>query len=139
MSDQKTELKRRIQTMLWRMAEKMMDGDTGRVIAHGADAVADIGQGRPRPGAWWHWIGNLWLMTTRNEDLSAKEIRNQIRELSRDARAVVLETSESIDWATSSVAKPRASASTLTASSTTQTNFGLMSSIRTRSLPNGRS
>jgi hypothetical protein len=44
MSDQKTELKRRIQTMLWRMAEKMMDGDTGRVIAHGADAVADMVQ-----------------------------------------------------------------------------------------------
>jgi hypothetical protein len=42
MSDQKTELKRRIQTMLGRMAEKMMDGDTGRVIAHGADAVADM-------------------------------------------------------------------------------------------------
>jgi hypothetical protein len=42
MSDQKTELKRRIQTMLSRMAEKMVDGDAGRVIAHGADAVADM-------------------------------------------------------------------------------------------------
>jgi hypothetical protein len=52
-------------------------------------------------GAWWHWISNMWLMTTKNEDISAAQIRDQIKGLSPKARVVVFEFPEDITWATS--------------------------------------
>jgi hypothetical protein len=52
-------------------------------------------------GAWWHWIGNLWLLTTHDENISAKEIRKKIRRINHYARVIVLETPESLDWAAS--------------------------------------
>jgi hypothetical protein len=52
-------------------------------------------------GAWWHWIGNLWLMTTKSEAISAEQIRNKIQEIKPTARVVVLEFPEDITWAAS--------------------------------------
>jgi hypothetical protein len=52
-------------------------------------------------GSWWHWIGNLWLMTTTDEEISAAEIRDFIFTLSPNARVVVFEFQEDIAWAAS--------------------------------------
>ncbi len=49
-------------------------------------------------GAWWHWIDNIWLLTTSDEDVSTAKIRDQIKQISRSARALVMEVAD-IDWA----------------------------------------
>ena len=51
-------------------------------------------------GPWWHWIDNLWLLTTKREDVTAKDIRDHARELASSARVVVIEFPEDITWAT---------------------------------------
>lgn len=51
-------------------------------------------------GAWWHWIENLWLLTTTREtSLDAAEIREFINNLNPTARIVVFEFPEDITWA----------------------------------------
>jgi hypothetical protein len=50
--------------------------------------------------SWWHWIDNIWLMTTRDEAISAGRIRDDIRRLSPKARIMVLEVGHN-SWATS--------------------------------------
>jgi uncharacterized protein YbaA (DUF1428 family) len=55
-------------------------------------------------GAWWHWIGNMWLLTTGEDDISAEKISNFALEVNAKARVVVFEFPEDIDWATSSSA-----------------------------------
>jgi hypothetical protein len=52
-------------------------------------------------GAWWHWIDNLWLMTTANESASATDIRDAIQKIKPTARVVVFEFPEDITWASS--------------------------------------
>ena|SRR5258707_919884 len=52
-------------------------------------------------GAWWHWIGNMWLLTTKDEDISIAQIRDRIREINPTARVVVFETTQSLDWTAS--------------------------------------
>ena len=47
---------------------------------------------------WWHWISNLWLLTSRSEETSAKKIRDQIGELSDHRHNLVIEIPEDIDW-----------------------------------------
>lgn len=53
-------------------------------------------------GPWWHWINNLWLMTTTDDDITAAQIRNKILNINQAARIVVFEFPEDITWATSS-------------------------------------
>ncbi|TGS13735.1 hypothetical protein EN852_014885 [Mesorhizobium sp. M2E.F.Ca.ET.209.01.1.1] len=53
-------------------------------------------------GAWWHWIENLWLLTTKKDNVSAKEIRDKVRAINPTARVVVFEFPEDITWAASS-------------------------------------
>ena len=51
-------------------------------------------------GAWWHWIENLWLLTTAREtSLDVSEIRGFISNLNPTARIVVFEFPEDITWA----------------------------------------
>ena len=52
-------------------------------------------------GAWWHWINNLWLLTTKDEDITTAKIRNRILKIDPDARVIVFEFAEDIDWAAS--------------------------------------
>lgn len=53
-------------------------------------------------GAWWHWIENLWLLTTKNETITAEQIRDKIQSINGNARVVVFEFPEDITWAASS-------------------------------------
>jgi len=52
-------------------------------------------------GAWWHWINNLWLLSTTSDDegLSVEQIRDQITKINRKARSIVFEFPEDITWA----------------------------------------
>lgn len=52
-------------------------------------------------GAWWHWIDNLWLLTTKRADVTATDIRDYALELNPAARVVVLEFPEDVTWAAS--------------------------------------
>lgn len=52
-------------------------------------------------GAWWHWINNLWLMTTTSKDARASEIRDRLLEINPKARVVVFEFPEDVTWAAS--------------------------------------
>jgi hypothetical protein len=58
--------------------------------------IADYG------GLWWHWIGNMWLMTTDNDEVSAAKICDFVLGLKGYARVVVFEVPEDADWAASS-------------------------------------
>ena len=45
---------------------------------------------------WWHWIDELWLLsTTGNKD--STEIRDKIIEIAQDSNAIVLEI-EPVTW-----------------------------------------
>ncbi len=52
-------------------------------------------------GAWWHWIDNFWLMTTKSQTVSAEQIRDKIQEIKPTVRVVVFEFPEDITWAAS--------------------------------------
>jgi hypothetical protein len=52
-------------------------------------------------GAWWHWIKNLWLLTTNDDDVSADKVRDEILRLNPTARTIVMEFPEDITWAAS--------------------------------------
>lgn len=54
-------------------------------------------------GAWWHWIANLWLLATNDENVSAGEIRDEIKAIAgaSNIRTLVFEFPEDIDWASS--------------------------------------
>jgi hypothetical protein len=56
-----------------------------------------------RQGAWWNWIGNMWLMITDKEETSVTAIRDFIYELNPRARIIVFEIPEDITWAATSV------------------------------------
>jgi hypothetical protein len=53
-------------------------------------------------GAWWHWIDNFWLLsiTSGDENISVSLIRERIKEINYDTRAIVFEFPEDISWAT---------------------------------------
>lgn len=53
-------------------------------------------------GAWWHWIDNAWLVTSKDKKIRAENIRDRILDLNPKARIAVFEFPEDIDWATSS-------------------------------------
>jgi hypothetical protein len=58
-------------------------------------------------GSWWHWVGNFWLITTKDNDLSAEQIRDKILEINPTARVVVFEFPEDITWAASASTNAR--------------------------------
>jgi hypothetical protein len=47
---------------------------------------------------WWHWINNVWLLTTNDEAVSTEEIRRHIQSLNSNARCLVFEFPEDITW-----------------------------------------
>ena len=53
-------------------------------------------------GAWWHWIDNFWLLsiTSDDETISVRSIRDSIKEINKNTRAIVFEFPEDISWAT---------------------------------------
>lgn len=71
----------------------------------GVDALDDEQEAKFRAfldekkGAWWHWIENLWLLTTKDPTITAAEIRDNISKLSPTARVLVFEFPEDITWA----------------------------------------
>ncbi|WP_025267084.1 hypothetical protein [Bibersteinia trehalosi] len=49
---------------------------------------------------YWHWIGNVWLITV-NEEWTSKKLRDEIKQfISNDGLLVVLNSSHSQGWAT---------------------------------------
>ena len=51
-----------------------------------------------RDFGWWHWVSNVWLLTVHNEQLSAVEIRDELRKITRDKVTMVIEVN-SVTWA----------------------------------------
>lgn len=43
---------------------------------------------------WWHWLPDTWLITTEDDDLTAKGIRDGVKRLAPRARCLVLELRE---------------------------------------------
>jgi hypothetical protein len=40
--------------------------------------------------AWWHWLPNFWLFSTKDETVTAEMIRDKFFEIAPTARCVVL-------------------------------------------------
>lgn len=38
--------------------------------------------------AWWHWIDNLWLIVTHDEDITALSIRNDLDAITKNHKVV---------------------------------------------------
>jgi hypothetical protein len=53
-------------------------------------------------GSWRHWVDNFWLLsiTSGDEIISVGLIRDRIKEINYDTRAIVFEFPEDISWAT---------------------------------------
>jgi hypothetical protein len=74
----------------------------------GADSLDAEREGKLRDylqkkGDWWHWIGDMWLLTTNDQEITVADINNHIVNLKPDIRTVVFEFPEDITWATSGV------------------------------------
>lgn len=48
---------------------------------------------------WWHWVSNVWLLTTYNKRITAGELRDKFRDISGNKTVVVLEV-QAVTWAT---------------------------------------
>ena len=49
---------------------------------------------------YWHWLSNLWLITTTSEEFSAKWLRSKLREIYPNIHLMVFEISKEGDtWA----------------------------------------
>ena len=48
---------------------------------------------------WWHWVSNVWLLTTHNPQIKAKHIRDAAKKIAVNKVVTVLEV-ESVTWAT---------------------------------------
>jgi hypothetical protein len=42
-------------------------------------------------GTWWHWLSNVWLLTTNRSDIDRKTIIDTIHEIDKHANAMILE------------------------------------------------
>lgn len=54
---------------------------------------------KERRVAWWHWIKGMWLVVDRRDSLSAKEIRDKLKEISHGGRSLVMEVGDGSAWA----------------------------------------
>lgn len=54
-----------------------------------------------RYGPWWHWIKNVWLLSSEDQGLRTEQILDKVLSLNPEARAVVFEFPEDVDWSTS--------------------------------------
>lgn len=55
---------------------------------------------KERKFKYWHWLSNLWLVTTRDETVTAAIIRNEVRQVYEKEHMLVIEISNSGDtWA----------------------------------------
>ena len=48
---------------------------------------------------WWHWIGNLWLLTTDDKQITVVAIRDKLTKITNGGRVIVIEVSSTY-WAT---------------------------------------
>ncbi|EQA13940.1 hypothetical protein Q7267_10665 [Glaesserella parasuis] len=48
--------------------------------------------------AYWHWVGNVWLLTTSREDDTTNSIRNEMMSIVNRGSIVVLDVSQSSGW-----------------------------------------
>ncbi len=48
--------------------------------------------------AYWHWIGNAWLLTTSRDTDTVTSIRDELMEIVKRGVIVVLNVSESSGW-----------------------------------------
>ncbi|ENG7518036.1 hypothetical protein ABVD55_001181 [Vibrio harveyi] len=47
---------------------------------------------------WWHWIENVWLITSNRDDINATDIHDKIDKSPVNVRVLVIEIDRSKDW-----------------------------------------
>lgn len=47
---------------------------------------------------WWHWVSNVWLLTTHDKQMSARKIRDKLTQITGKKTTMVLEVG-SVTWA----------------------------------------
>ena len=40
---------------------------------------------------WWHWIDGMWLIVSRDPDISVSSIRDKVRKITNGATSLVVE------------------------------------------------
>lgn len=70
-----------------------IDGETSQDVSSILNYIDEL------DCAWWHWIDNFWLLTTRDNDLKVSAIRDKIKKICGKKNVVVLEVNN-ITWAT---------------------------------------
>ena len=49
--------------------------------------------------SWWHWVSNVWLLTTYDQKITAGELRDRFKDISGNKTVIVLEV-EAVTWST---------------------------------------
>ena len=49
--------------------------------------------------SWWHWVSNVWLLTTYDQEITTRELRDRFRNISGNKTVVALEV-EDVTWST---------------------------------------
>ena len=63
------------------------------------DVSSFIKYAREQGFGWWHWISNVWLLTTHKPEVKAGQIRDEARKITGDKSVVVLEV-QPVTWRT---------------------------------------
>lgn len=43
---------------------------------------------------WWHWFQDAWLLTSNNDDITARKIRDEMLEEAPETKCLVLEAGD---------------------------------------------
>ena len=70
-----------------------IDGETPEDVSAILDYNEEQGLG------WWHWIDNIWLLTTNKKQITVGELRDKFMDLTGDKTVAVIEV-KSVTWAT---------------------------------------
>ncbi len=46
---------------------------------------------------WWSWLSNFWLLTSNNENTTAKYLRDELRKICPDTRMMIIEMNKDGD------------------------------------------
>ena len=48
--------------------------------------------------AYWHWISNVWLLSTSKDDVTTESIRDEVKDLVNRGTILVINASDSQGW-----------------------------------------
>lgn len=72
---------------------------TSGMTAQQDQALADFWRGR----GWWHGVPGFWILKDITDQVTASDVRNDVRKIAPGARVMVIDMGVPATWASSSM------------------------------------